>query len=160
VHKWRAEEQAILVGTQAVLDDNPSLTTRDWQGKSPIRIVLDKGLKIPEGASIMDGNTQTIILTERKTENRKNISYEYLNFSKGISNQICDLLYRYKIQSVIIEGGAKTIQTFIDANLWDEARVFTGISIFNEGIKAPVLSAIITSEEKIKDDTLRIYKND
>ena len=160
VHKWRTEEEAILVGTQTVLDDNPSLTSRDWKGNSPIRIVLDRDLKILIDFSVLDGSVKTIILTEKEVDTRENIFHETINFSKDISNQICDLLYRYKIQSVIIEGGAKTIQTFIDANLWDEARVFTGTSVFNKGIKSPVLSAIISSEEKIKDDTLKIYRND
>ena len=160
VHKWRTEEEAILVGTQTVLDDNPSLTSRDWKGNSPIRIVLDRDLKILIDFSVLDGSVKTIILTEKEVDKRENIFHETINFSKDISNQICDLLYRYKIQSVIIEGGAKTIQTFIDANLWDEARVFTGTSVFNKGIKSPVLSAIISSEEKIKDDTLKIYRND
>jgi diaminohydroxyphosphoribosylaminopyrimidine deaminase/5-amino-6-(5-phosphoribosylamino)uracil reductase len=160
VHKWRAEEQAILVGTQTVLDDNPSLTTRDWQGKSPIRIVLDRSIKIPTESSVLDGSVQTIIITEKQTKNLENISFEAINFSKDISSQICDLLYRYKIQSVIIEGGANTLQTFIDANLWDEARVFTGNSVFKKGTKAPILIGKTNSEEKIMEDVLRIYKND
>ncbi len=160
VHKWRAEEQAILVGTQTVLDDNPSLTTRDWQGKSPIRIVLDRSFKIPEEASVLDRNVQTMVITEKETENQENLSFEVIDFSKDISSQICDLLYRYKIQSVIIEGGAKTLQTFIDAKLWDEARVFIGNSAFKEGTKAPILLREAVSEEKIKEDILRIYKND
>ncbi len=160
VHKWRAEEQAILVGTQTVLDDNPSLTTRDWQGKSPIRIVLDRSFKIPAEATVLDRSVQTIIITEKEIENLENISFEAIDFSKDISIQICDLLYRYNIQSVIIEGGAKTLQTFIDANLWDEARVFTGNLVFKEGTKAPVISGEIVSEEKIKEDMLRILKND
>ncbi len=160
VHKWRAEEQAILVGTQTVIDDNPSLSTRDWQGKSPIRIVLDRSLKIPVEASVLDGTVQTIIITKKNKENHEDISFESIDFSKNISKQICDLLYRYKIQSVIIEGGAKTLQTFIDANVWNEARVFTGNSIFKEGTKAPLLLRKTVSEEKIMEDVLRIYNND
>ena len=159
-HKWRAKEQAILVGTQTVLDDNPSLTTRDWQGNSPIRIVLDRNLKIPSEASVLDGSIQTIIITEKEAKNRNNLTFEVINFSKDISSQICGLLYKHKIQSVIIEGGAKTIQTFIDTNLWDDAKVFTGESVFKDGTSAPVLNSKISSEEKIKNDILRIYKND
>lgn len=160
VHKWRSEEQAILVGTQTVLDDNPSLSTRDWNGKSPIRIVIDRSLKISKEASVLNGSIKTIIITEKETESHENISFEILDFSKDISSQICDLLYKHKIQSVIIEGGAKTINTFIDSNLWNEARVFTGNSIFKTGTKAPILLGKIASEEKIKEDILRIYKND
>ncbi len=165
VHKWRAEEQAILVGTQTVLVDNPSLTTRDWQGKSPVRIIIDRTLKIPENSSVLDGSVKTVIITEKEVENKNNLTQkafevETLNFSDEISSQICDLIYGYTIHSVIIEGGAKTLQTFIDSNFWDEARVFTGNSIFNEGTKAPVFSRKIVSEEIIKGDILRFYKND
>ncbi|MFK5983356.1 MAG: bifunctional diaminohydroxyphosphoribosylaminopyrimidine deaminase/5-amino-6-(5-phosphoribosylamino)uracil reductase RibD [Flavobacteriaceae bacterium] len=169
VHKWRAEEQSILVGTQTVIDDNPSLTTRDWQGNSPIRIVLDRKLRIPENASVLDGSVKTIVVTDKNSvieRNRNgknlenNIHIETINFSKKIAQQICDIIYRYNIQSVIIEGGAKTLQTFIDANLWDEARIFTGNIAFTEGTKAPILKGNLISEEKINKDTLRIYSND
>jgi len=161
VHKWRAEEQAILVGTKTVIEDNPNLTTRDWEGNSPIRIVIDRTLRIPNNTSVLDGKISTIIITEKEAINKENLFFETINFSKNITSQICDILYRYKIQSVIIEGGSKTIQTFIDANLWDEARVFfTGNVIFKEGTKAPIIKETITSEERIKDDTLKIFGND
>ncbi len=169
VHKWRAEEQAILVGTNTVIDDNPSLTTRDWKGNSPARIVIDRNLRIPENASVFDGSVKTIVITEIKTviERSRNdnlpnnkLLFETINFSRNITKQICDILYRYKIQSLIIEGGSKTLQSFIDANLWDEARVFTGNSTFKEGTKAPNTKGNLVSEQKINQDTLRIYSND
>ena len=169
VHKWRAEEQSILVGTQTVIDDNPSLTTRDWQGNSPIRIVLDRKLRIPGKASILDGSLKTIVITDDESvisaslndrKSKQNIHIETINFSDNIATQICGITYRYNIQSIIIEGGAKTLQTFIDVDLWDEARIFTGNSSFNEGTKAPVLKGNLIFEEKINQDTLRIYNND
>ncbi len=159
-HKWRSEEQAILVGTQTVLDDNPSLTTRDWQGASPIRIVLDRSLKIPQDSTIIDGEVKTIVITEQEIENNVNLLFERIDFSKEISSQICDILYCHQIQSVIIEGGSKTLQTFIDSGNWDEARVFKGAVLFKEGIKSPVFSGTIISKKNIKEDQLRIYTND
>ncbi len=158
-HKMRAEEQAILVGTNTVLDDNPSLTTRDWKGNSPIRITLDRTLKIPENASIFDSNVKTIVLTETEKENDELLLYERIHFSENIAKQICDVLYRHSIQSVIVEGGAKTLQTFIDVNLWDEAFVFEGNSTFTEGVKAPLFEGKLLSEKKIKNDQLLHYKN-
>ncbi len=160
VHKWRAEEQAILVGTNTVLEDNPSLTTRDWKGNSPIRIVLDRTLRVPDNASVLDTRVKTIIITEKEVSNKGHLFYEVINFSEEISSQICDIIYRYKIQSVIIEGGSKTLQTFIDANLWDEARVFSGITPFTKGTRAPSLSGRLISEIKLKEDTLKTYSND
>ncbi|WP_299335626.1 bifunctional diaminohydroxyphosphoribosylaminopyrimidine deaminase/5-amino-6-(5-phosphoribosylamino)uracil reductase RibD [uncultured Psychroserpens sp.] len=179
VHKWRAEEQAILVGTKTVLEDNPSLTVRDWTGENPVRIVLDRELKLSNEHSIFNSEADTIILFEDnpvlvkpfKTEtdwtvhppNSKfgNGSYHELDWTKKhqIAKQICDVIYKANINSVIIEGGAQTLQTFIDEGLWDEARVFTGPTTFKKGIRAPELSGELISEEHILEDTLKIYVN-
>ncbi len=159
VHKMRAKEQAILVGTTTVLMDNPSLTTREWEGNSPVRVVIDRSLKIPGNASVFDKEAKTIVITQKKAGNTDNIFYETIDFSKDIAFQICDILYRYKIQSLIVEGGTKTIQTFTDANLWDEAFVFTGTNKFKEGVKAPVILNNFISQEMIKGDILKHYKN-
>ncbi len=159
VHKMRAEEQAILVGTHTVLEDNPSLTVRDWEGKNPTRIVIDRELKIPEDYSVLDASSPTIVFNERETKNSENLAFEKLDFSKDIPQQICASLFRRNIQSVIIEGGAQTLQGFIDAQLWDEAVVFTGNINFKKGINAPNFEGIFIAEEKIKNDVLRIFKN-
>ena len=160
VHKWRAEEASILIGTNTAIEDNPSLTTRDWDGNSPIRLVIDKNLKIPLEANVFDNSSKTIVITELKKENKEHLFYETIDFSKNIAQQICEVIYRHKIQSLIVEGGAKTLQTFIDKNLWDEARIFKGISLFKEGTKAPLLNGNLVSETKIKQDTIKIVLND
>ena len=149
VHKWRAEEQAILVGKNTVFEDNPSLTTRDWVGKNPIRIVIDKNEKLSKSHSVFNTDAETVLFSQIN-----------IDFSKDVAKQICDLLCEKNINSVIIEGGAKTLQSFIDENFWDEARVFTGQLEFNKGIKAPKFHGILISEENIITDTLKIYKND
>ncbi|MDO5981200.1 bifunctional diaminohydroxyphosphoribosylaminopyrimidine deaminase/5-amino-6-(5-phosphoribosylamino)uracil reductase RibD [Flavivirga spongiicola] len=149
VHKWRSEEQAILVGTNTVLQDNPSLTVRDWKGKHPIRVVLDKSLKLSKEFSIFNSEAKTIVISESN-----------IDFSKNVSQQICAVLYKNDITSVIVEGGKKTLQTFIDENLWDEARVFKGNIEFKEGINAPKLLGKLISEKKMMSDILKIYKND
>lgn len=160
VHKWRSEEHAILVGTNTVIADNPSLTVRNWKGNNPIRIVIDKNLRIPSEVTVFDGNVKTIIVTEEKKEENQHVIYEQIDFSFQVAEQICEVLYKHQIQSVIIEGGAKTLQTFIDANLWDEARVLIGDVVFGKGVKHPIFNAKLSSEEKIDNDTLRIYRND
>lgn len=160
VHKMRSKEQAILVGTNTVLQDNPSLTVREWAGENPLRIVIDRNLKIPKDASVFDGNAKTIVFNENETKTSENLDFEKIDFSEKIPQQICTSLFRRKVQSVIIEGGSKTLQTFIDANLWDEAFVFSGNSSFGEGVKAPIFKGVFISEEKIKDDTLQIFKNE
>lgn len=168
VHKFRAQEQAILVGTNTVIADNPALNVRSWSGNDPIRIVLDKSLRIAKNTHIYDGSVKTIFITSNKLTTKKlqtlkkenSILFEQINFSENIAKQICEVLQKHKIQSVIIEGGTKTLQTFIDANLWDEARVFTGNTFFKTGIKAPILLAKITATTKIKNDILNTYTND
>lgn len=163
VHKLRANEHAILVGTNTVLADNPKLNVRSWSGKNPVRIVLDAKLRIPQDLNIFDNSVKTIIITASKTKNQElkhNLIFETIDFQKDIASQICAVLQKHKIESVIIEGGTQTLQTFINENLWDEAFVFTGNKTFEKGIKSPILSAKITSEEKIKNDILKIYRND
>jgi diaminohydroxyphosphoribosylaminopyrimidine deaminase/5-amino-6-(5-phosphoribosylamino)uracil reductase len=164
VHKFRSEEHAILVGTNTVIADNPKLNVRSWFGKNPIRIVLDKSLQISKNSNVFDGSVKTIVITETKVsrndQQHKSLCFEVIDFNENIAEQICTVLQKHQIQSVIIEGGAKTVQTFIDANLWDQARVFIGETSFTKGIKAPVFLAKITSETKIINDTLKIYNND
>ena len=169
VHKLRSNEHAILVGTNTVIADNPKLNVRSWSGENPIKIILDRNLRIPLNAAIFDDNVKTIVITDIKKqetsetchyEDNEAICCEEIDFSKNIAEQICNVLQKYKIQSVIIEGGAQTLQTFIDSNLWDEANVFIGESQFKDGVEAPVFKAKIISEEKIQNDILRTYIND
>lgn len=149
VHKWRAEEQAILVGTNTVLQDNPSLTTRDWAGSNPTRIIIDKTNKLSKSHSVFNNDANTIIINE-----------SIVDFSKNLASQICTILYKNNITSVIIEGGLKTLQTFIDEQLWDQARVFIGHTTFNNGTKAPKITGALLQQEHIKNDQLKIYTND
>ena len=160
VHKWRSEEQAILVGTTTVLDDNPGLDVRYWNGENPVRIVIDKELKISTNLKVYDGSVKTIFINGKSTSVKGAIFFEKINFLKPIAIQICAVLFKHNIQSLIVEGGTKTIQTFIDENLWDEARVFSGEVHFNDGLNAPILDVIPTNEENIKGDTLKTYLND
>lgn len=160
VHKWRSEEMAILAGTQTVLDDNPQLDVRTWTGPNPVRIILDRTNRIPDDYSVKNHKIKTIILTE--TPNLANLDtllYERIVFDDQLPKTIADVLYRHNLQSVIIEGGRKTLQTFIDANLWDEARVFKGTAVFTNGTPAPQFTAAATHREMIFDDELIIYRN-
>jgi len=162
VHKWRSEEAAILVGTNTALKDNPSLNVRKWTGNNPTRIVIDRDLKIPKDYSVFDGKQKTIVICETKptdSEN-ENLIFEELDFSENIARDICKVLHQHEIQSIIIEGGSHTLQQFIDANFWDEARIFTGKSHFRKGIKAPEFLGIMVSEKSISGDHLKIYRND
>ena len=164
VHQWRSEEQAILVGTNTVIEDNPKLDVRQWSGTNPIRVVIDRELKIGNNANILDGSIRTIIVTDQKLKVKKreedSISHIYIDFSQEIATQLTEALYNENINSIFIEGGAKTLQSFIDANLWDEARVFTGQTTFSEGVEAPKFSGRIIDTRKIETDTLNIFHND
>ena len=160
VHKWRTEEQAILVGTQTVIDDNPKLNARDWEGNNPVRVVIDQNHRIPKTAHVFDNQTKTIVFSNKKsTPSLKNTILEVIDFQQNIAQQIVDKLFQNQIQSVIIEGGAQTLQTFIDANLWDEARVFIGNCTFDKGVKAPILNTSPFKKEKIGTDELLIIRN-
>lgn len=161
VHKWRAQEHAILVGTNTVIADNPKLNVRSWFGNNPIRIAIDRKLKIESSAHILDKSIKTIVFTEKKLDSfEENLVFETIDFTKNVAGQICDVLGKNQIQSILVEGGSKTLQTFIDENLWDEARVFTGNILFSEGTKAPILKASHFSEQIIANDSLKTYYND
>ncbi len=158
VHKWRSKEHSILVGTNTVIADNPKLNVRTWGGNNPIRVVLDRKLKIPDEMSILDKSVKTIVLTENVQKVEENLIFERIDFSKNMARQICNVLYKNDIQSVIVEGGKQTLQTFIDENLWDEARIFIGNTIFEEGIKSPNFDKLSFKNIDIKKDKLLIIK--
>ena len=139
VHKWRAEEMAILTGTNTVEADNPALTTRDWAGPSPTRIILDRKLRLAKSSAVFDGKRPTLVITESEAEDAHNLKYAKADFKKDLPRQILDILYAEGVQSVIIEGGAKTLASFIEAGLWDEARIFKGSVNFIRGVAAPRL---------------------
>lgn len=159
VHKMRGQEMAILVGTNTAQQDNPSLTTRSWAGNNPTRIVIDRKLKLDKELSIFNTEAETIVITEEIENSTNHLQYETIDFSGEIASQICDVLYKNNIQSVIIEGGSKTLQTFIDENLWDEAFIFSGPVNFGDGISAPALKGRFIFEEFIRSDSLYLYKN-
>jgi diaminohydroxyphosphoribosylaminopyrimidine deaminase / 5-amino-6-(5-phosphoribosylamino)uracil reductase len=148
VHKWRSEEASILVGTNTALLDNPELTTRLWPGKSPMRLVLDMNLCLPGSLKLFDGTQQTIIFNIIKEGEESNLHYYKIDGSADINRQICTALFKLKIQSVIVEGGARLLQSFVDADLWDEARVITNQNLFiTNGLTAPVLKKYSSSEK-------------
>ena len=164
VHKWRSEEAAILVGTNTALQDNPALTTRFWQGDDPVRLVIDMQLKLPSTLQLFDGKTKTIVFNEQKHTNGEMLSYYKVDKGEQMLTQILNLLYEQQLTSVIVEGGAKLLQSFINEGLWDEARVITnelpiaiGMAPGN-GVDAPVLTnATLYSAEELFTDQIAYY---
>ena len=159
VHQWRSEEASILVGKHTVQQDNPKLNVRDFSGNSILRIAIDRKLELSGSLNFFDGSSDTIIYNELKDEIIGQLSFVKLDFSKEIISQIMTDLYKKEIQSLIIEGGAFTLNSFIASGLWDEARVFKGSQLFKNGLKAPVLDDQQFDEEQIDDNILCIYKN-
>ncbi len=140
VHQWRSEEAAIMVGTNTALKDNPALTTRLVTGNNPVRLVIDMDLKLPASLQLFDGVVKTFVFNAVKQQEDEMLSFYKVNKKEKIIPQVLSVLYQQKIQSVLIEGGAKLLQSFIDENLWDEARVITNVEmVIGKGIDAPVL---------------------
>ena len=160
VHKWRAEEQAILVGTQTVADDNPKLDVRDWTGKNPVRVVIDKNNRISKESHIFDNQAKTIVFCAGHFPfEKENIIFESIDFDGNVAQQMAAVLYRHNLQSVIVEGGRQTLQTFIDFNIWDEARVFVGQAVIENGTEAPVVKTANAETHMIGGDKLLIFWN-
>lgn len=139
VHKQRAEHKAILVGRRTALLDNPSLTTRNWYGKNPLRLVIDRNLTLPAELKLFDHSTPTMVFTEKQKNSEDNLEYVALDFSKDILPQICTVLYDRKIQSLLVEGGTTLLQSFIDSELWDEIFVEHSEKVLYEGVKSPII---------------------
>lgn len=159
VHQMRAVEDAILVGTNTAIKDNPSLTVRYCEGRNPVRLVTDNHLRLPENLKLFDGSVKTIVFNSVKNLESGNIEYVKIDFSKNIIPQMLKTLYQQNIQSLIVEGGKQLLESFIDANFWDEAYRFIGNKIFTSGIKAPSISGTIIQTEVTGDDQLIIYQN-
>lgn len=158
VHKWRTEEDAIMVGTQTVLMDNPKLTAREWEGRNPLRIFIDRDLRVSHDFAVYDGSAPTWVLCAASPVHPAKAEYVVLDFSKDILPQLMERLYQQQIQSLIVEGGRTLLQSFIDGGLWDEARVFTGSKYFGQGVKAPDFPYVPNEIVRFGDDVLGVFR--
>ncbi len=159
VHKWRSEEDAILVGTHTARNDNPKLNVRDWTGRNPLRLIIDEHRILNPDLHIFDQSQPTIIYTSVASETLDNLEYRLLDFTQPILNQILDDLYRRQIQSLIVEGGRELLDHFIQAGLWDEARILTGDKYFITGLKAPDIEGNSIRTISTGKDHLQIIRN-
>jgi diaminohydroxyphosphoribosylaminopyrimidine deaminase / 5-amino-6-(5-phosphoribosylamino)uracil reductase len=158
VHRWRSQEQAIMVGTNTVIIDNPNLNVRFWQGQSPVRIILDRNLRIPITANILNNQSPTIIYNAKKTQKVRGNEFIQIDFEKDELIQIFSDLYHRQISSVIVEGGKELLESLINVGLWDEARIFIGNKTFREGIKAPEIKMDFRTENLL-NDKIQYYRN-
>ncbi|MFO7370386.1 MAG: bifunctional diaminohydroxyphosphoribosylaminopyrimidine deaminase/5-amino-6-(5-phosphoribosylamino)uracil reductase RibD [Bacteroidales bacterium] len=160
VHKWRSEEQSIMIGTRTAAMDNPRLNVREWPGKSPIRVVIDRNLSLPKNLHVFDNTSSTIVFNALHDYSEGLTTYARINYSDSMLNQALGYLYDHEIQSVFVEGGRMLIDSFIQEGLWDEARVFKGKIYFNSGVGAPVIPSVKPEEIHIREDMLLLYRND
>lgn len=158
VHKWRSEEDAIMVGTLTAKYDNPKLNVREWTGKNPIRVIIDRNLSLEKTLHLFDKSQPTLCYNQIESRSESNLDHVALNEGFDMEDVFKDLLGR-KIQSIFIEGGARILNNLISKNLWDEARVFTGPVSFGSGIEAPVIKGLPYQETTIMGDKLKIYRN-
>jgi diaminohydroxyphosphoribosylaminopyrimidine deaminase/5-amino-6-(5-phosphoribosylamino)uracil reductase len=161
VHKWRSEEAGILVGTNTALQDNPELTVRLWEGKNPVRIVIDRTLRLPDSLKLFDGRSQTIVLNETTDLSAGKILFKKLDPSDSEISSIVTALRSLNILSVIVEGGAKLLRSFIEEGVWDEIRIITNNElIIPEGISAPDIGYLKKMHsDTYGSDTVSYYRN-
>lgn len=159
VHKWRSENSSILIGTNTALCDNPKLDVRTWSGKSPLRIVFDRTLRLPQTLSLFDKKQATIVINEKKNELNQLLEYVKIPFDNNFLKNFNQMLYDRNISSVFVEGGLGILNLFIENNCWDEARVFTGNILFNNGVVAPKICSHKPTQYIFDDSVLTIYKN-
>lgn len=154
VHQWRGEETAILVGKNTVIKDNPLLTTREIKGDNPIRILIDKNLSLATNYAVFNNEATTLVVNESK-ESQRHVKVDFNSFFPSLMKA----LHQRGIQSLIVEGGAITLNSFIASNYWDEARVFTSKKILGNGIQSPVIELDINENTFIDNDKLDYYFN-
>jgi len=158
VHKLRSEVQSILVGTNTAIKDNPSLTVRFWSGNNPLRLVVDRNLRIPSDFNLLMGDVHTLVFTHTATRSNGRCEYISLKSKQTMTDQIMEVLYRRKIQSVLIEGGSQLLQSFIDAGMWDEVQVEVANIALGDGVPAPCLKAALYKTEKVGSSELLNYR--
>lgn len=158
VHRWRSEEDAVLVGTTTAQYDNPQLTVRDWPGRNPMRIVIDRHLRLNRFGYLFDGKVPTICYNTVKSEDAGALKFTRIDDQDFISGML-DSMHRSNIQSVMVEGGSKTIQLFAASGLWDEARIFQSAQTFGSGVQAPVIDGVTLSEFNLSGDRLSFIQN-
>lgn len=160
VHQWRHEEDAILVGFNTALNDDPQLNVRHWQGKNPLRCVIDPNLALPSLLRIFDNSTPTIIYNYSRSEVQDQLTFVKLNPTKPLVSQILSDLFTRRVQSLMIEGGSRTLAHFIEAEMWDEARIITATDkFFGQGIIRPELKGDLVHQQTLHNDLLSILKN-
>jgi len=161
VHKWRSQEAAILVGYNTIKTDNPHLSTRNWTGKNPVRIIIDESNKLAKNANIFNLDADTIIFNRKLSTVKNNVEFYKIDDEKTSIDAVMECLHSRQINSVIIEGGTKTLQLYINAGLWDEARVITNTVLFlNKGINAPLLHhQNLESSHDILNDRIDYFLN-
>ncbi len=160
VHKWRSEEDAILVGTNTLRYDDPSLTVRDWVGRSPIRVTLDRDLRLFPDRTLFDQRHRTLCFNAIRSEMVSDtLELIKIDFGKPLISQLLCSLYQKDVQSLLVEGGTRTLQGFLDACFWDEIRIFVAPHSFGAGIPAPQPQGIQQKRQQLQQDTLLVYRN-
>lgn len=168
VHKWRSEEGALMVGTNTVVRDNPYLNIRYWHGTNPLRVVLDRTLRIPPECHVFDGTIPTMVFAgnnqsaSKKADQIagiKGLDLQLVDFMKGIENVVLEKLYEKQITSIMVEGGGLLLSNFLKRDLWDEARVFIGNRIFRGGVPAPPMPVCTSRFEQVGDAQLHTFIN-
>lgn len=155
VHKWRSEEQSILVGRNTILNDNPSLTVREISGKNPTRIVIDSQMQLSKDVNIFSNDAPTLVFN--RIQNKKLDGVEWIKIQETSTKYILEELYKRNIQSVLVEGGSRTLQYFIIDNVWDEARVVVGDLKFGDGVKAPIINKVPVRAHQFSDHDTIFY---
>jgi diaminohydroxyphosphoribosylaminopyrimidine deaminase / 5-amino-6-(5-phosphoribosylamino)uracil reductase len=158
-HQWRATEDAIMVGTNTALNDNPKLNVRHWSGRDPMRVVVDKNLKMPETHHLLDKTQNTLVYNCQKEETQINLQFIKLDEEEDVIPFVLKDLFNRKIQSLIVEGGGALLNSFFENGLWDEAHVFQAPFLLGEGIKAPQRNGILVYQERLEDNVHETYLN-
>jgi len=156
VHKWRTEEDAFMVGTHTAIMDNPQLTVREWTGRNPLRVSIDYDGTLPQDLSLFNDDADSLVFTGKENSESGRLKRLFISSRKDNIQEILSLLYQQNVQSLVVEGGAELLNSFINKGLWDEARVFVGEYHFGEGVEAPRIRGVKMKHQQFGNSELKI----
>jgi len=156
-HRWRSEEMAILVGATTARNDDPLLDDRYWQGRQPVRLVINEKGDLPETLHLFDGSRPTVVFTGSKQQSGSNITFVPLDFARPVLPQVLQYLHKREFHSLLVEGGTRLLDSFIEAGVWDEIRLLEGDAYWGEGLRAPAFKGRLISREALDSNTLSVF---
>lgn len=156
-HQHRSQYDAILIGKNTALVDNPVLDARYYSDRKPVRILLDRNLEVPKSYHLYDNNTITLVFNSRLDHEEGRI--KYIRVDTYDIEVLLRQIFKFGVTSLIVEGGAQVLHSFIKSGFWNESLVIKTSARLVQGIPAPVVQGVLKDRISIMNDELLCIAN-